>query len=720
MSSNFQENAKAYIEKGFAVLPLKERDKTPHKGYSWKENALCFEHLQNYSSVCNIGVILGERSGGLVDLDFDSPEAGLIGTILFADLPGFGRKSSPHAHKLAMCAGPGKTIQFQLPEDVVERLGFSKNVVLELRGEGGYTMVPGSTHPSGEKVTWNGPPPENIPMKDWKDMLRSAGLCAFLAVVLKVYPTQAGTRDEICLALAGALLRADIPPDEVDRYVEFIANKKGDEEAEKRRKASASKERLDNEEEVSGLPKLCDLLGLSDIQDRLHEWLYREKPVKNELDQRVAELNQQFFVVANEGGLCRVASFEDDIFEGKQVRKVLAIQSFSDFKNRFLNIQVVTGYRDDGTPMFQSLGRAWLEHPKRRQYEKIVFYPGDNVPKDMYNLWQGFAYEPAPGPVMRIVRHIWLVLAQRDLIAFRYIVRWAAWAVQNPEKPAEVALVFRGGKGTGKGTFARAIRNLFGQHGLQIFSSQHISGRFNGHLRDCVLLFADEAIAPQSREAESILKGMLTEPVLPIESKGRDIIQARNHLHVIMASNSDWVVPASGDERRFAVFDVSKEKVGDSAWFKDIHDELDNGGYEAMLYYLQNLDLGSWHPRGDIPNNAAINDQRIRSLNGCEALWFDWLDAGEVEVADVCGGELRISTVEFASLAGVSQTAAGRFLGEMGCQKDRKRRPSGYLLPSLSEAREHWNKSQFQMDWPMSEKWLNITKPPPPPPPPPF
>ncbi len=57
---------------------------------------------------------------------------------------------------------------------------------------------------------------------------------------------------------------------------------------------------------------------------------------------------------------------------------------------------------------------------------------------------------------------------------------------------------------------------------------------------------------------------LITEPVLPIEGKGRNVRFARNVVHLIVASNSNWVVPAGLDERRFCVIDVSDVRAQDS------------------------------------------------------------------------------------------------------------------------------------------------------------
>ena len=101
-------------------------------------------------------------------------------------------------------------------------------------------------------------------------------------------------------------------------------------------------------------------------------------------------------------------------------------------------------------------------------------------------------------------------------------------------------------------------------------------------------LFADEAYWAGDKKAESVLKGLITEPTLLIEQKGIDAVQWPNRLHVLMAANADWVVPASYDERRFAVFDVSNKYAQGAAseserrdYFDALFHEIENGGVEA-------------------------------------------------------------------------------------------------------------------------------------------
>ena len=71
---------------------------------------------------------------------------------------------------------------------------------------------------------------------------------------------------------------------------------------------------------------------------------------------------------------------------------------------------------------------------------------------------------------------------------FEYVIRWLAWAVQHPDERAEVSVVFKGGKGVGKGTLGNAMCRIFGQHAVHISNSK-IFDRLQRASSRCQLLF---------------------------------------------------------------------------------------------------------------------------------------------------------------------------------------------------------------------------------------
>ena len=60
-----------------------------------------------------------------------------------------------------------------------------------------------------------------------------------------------------------------------------------------------------------------------------------------------------------------------------------------------------------------NVAQYWLRHQKRRQYEGLVFAPGQETP-GYYNLWRGFAVEPKHGNCSLYLNHIRDVIASGD------------------------------------------------------------------------------------------------------------------------------------------------------------------------------------------------------------------------------------------------------------------------------------------------------------------
>jgi hypothetical protein len=201
--------------------------------------------------------------------------------------------------------------------------------------------------------------------------------------------------------------------------------------------------------------------------------------------------------------------------------------------------------------------------------------------------------------------------------------------VQIPWLPAEVAVVLRGEKGAGKGVLARWLCRLFGQHAMHLTNAEHLTGRFNGHLRDVVFVFADECFYAGDKRHESVLKGTITEELLLIEAKFQNPILARNMLHILMASNADYVVPASGKERRYFVRDVSDQRASDHSYFAAINRQMEQGGLAAMLHDLLQMDLSTFNHRA-VPGSAGLNEQKLHSLSSLQRWWLACLDRGFV------------------------------------------------------------------------------------------
>jgi hypothetical protein len=274
-------------------------------------------------------------------------------------------------------------------------------------------------------------------------------------------------------------------------------------------------------------------------------------------------------------------------------------------------------------------GQQFCDRPRTAAYRVEETEKRNGSPPDCWNLWSGFAVEPREGDWSLMHNHIFEVICSRNKEHFEYVLDWTAEMFQHPEKQGEVAKVVRGGKGVGKGIFFNYLRKAWGQHGIYISNAKHLVGNFNAHLRDCVFLFADEAFFAGDRQHESVLKGIVTDPVLAIEGKHMNVVNAPNMLHIGMASNSDWVVPASHDERRYFMLNASDHRVGQRAYFAAIVAQMNGGGLAAMIHAMLNRDISGFDVR-DVPQTEALAEQKKHSLDTLDRWWLTALERGFV------------------------------------------------------------------------------------------
>lgn len=333
---------------------------------------------------------------------------------------------------------------------------------------------------------------------------------------------------------------------------------------------------------------------------------------------RLEALNKQYLCLL-EGGKFKIMYQEPD--GNNEDRKVWVSVDRTSFETLLCNQSVerdMTGLSRNAQSTIP-LGEAWIKWPKRRDVKGVVFRPDSPIGEadGWLNLWNGFETTPDKNGSWDWMKELLFeVIADGKQEINDYIINWLAYMIQKPGVPAEACVVMRGGMGTGKGTFGNQIVKLVGQHAMSIGSSNLLTGRFNSHMKDLIFLFSDEATNPYERAAEGTLRHLITEPFLTIERKGVDVTRVRNILHVLMASNDKWVVPAGKEERRFMVTDVSDKWSGDAKGgekFEKLLAEMANGGLRRLMFDLMTRKLGSFHPR-KIPFTKALIDQKIRSL----------------------------------------------------------------------------------------------------------
>lgn len=262
--------ALAYLQRGWCPIPIPKGEKAP-RIREWQNLRLTAEGIpQRFNDNTNVGVLLGEPSGWLVDIDLDTPEALQIAE-RFLPRTGavFGRKSKPRSHWLYVCPD-ARTTRFE-----------HERTIAEIRSTGVQTIFPPSTHPSGEQVEWaSDGEPTYVDFATLKQAVAKLASCVLLA---QHYPAK-GTRQFASMALAGWLLRNGWSREETADFLQALCELAGDEEIRQRvAQIRNTAQKVEHDLPATGFPRLCEYYP-EDVLHKVAEWLElrteRETPPK--------------------------------------------------------------------------------------------------------------------------------------------------------------------------------------------------------------------------------------------------------------------------------------------------------------------------------------------------------------------------------------------------------------------------------------------------------
>lgn len=423
------------------------------------------------------------------------------------------------------------------------------------------------------------------------------------------------------------------------------------------------------------------------------------------------EMNEEYALVYADGSHFILHETTDQ--KGRPARRLL---SENTFKRRF-STRMVEG---EGRRKPISWAEMWLDWPGRREYAGLCFSPGKEAQNGYYNTWKGFAEKPveyalAPEQARkgfdRFMEHALQNVCQGDEKLFDWLMGYFAHLIQRPFERPLTTLVFRGKKGTGKNALIDRIGRLLGrEHYLVAHNKRYLTSNFNGHMEACLCLVLDEAFWSGEKEAEGVLKGLTTASEILVERKGHEPFMADNLARLVVIGNENWLVPASDDERRYAVFDMGTGRMQQNEYFEEMRIWMDDhGGGEILLDYLQHRACADI---SRAPATQGLYDQKVASQDPFADWWMDCLTEGRIigsdfgeswqqdvpkdSVREAFGRHVRERNLRIRM---PSKCAFSQMLKRISpaTELDQKKRDGErtfyiFRLPELKEARKEWDK----------------------------
>lgn len=158
MGDELSKAAEKYAKLGLAVFPVLPRSKKPATKHGLKDATTDISTIRegwHRNPMFNIGMATGAASGGVVVIDIDvDPDSGKDG---FEYLNKWEREHGELPETVTSITGRGGRHMFYRVRDKVTNTT-NEDYGIDLRGDGGYVMMPPSIHPNGTTYQWENDP----------------------------------------------------------------------------------------------------------------------------------------------------------------------------------------------------------------------------------------------------------------------------------------------------------------------------------------------------------------------------------------------------------------------------------------------------------------------------------------------------------------------------------------------------------------------------------
>lgn len=626
-----------YHRRGLRAIPVRFRGKAPVQN-EWQNQALDEAGIRdNFGGVPrNVGVVLGEASSDLVDVDDDCPEAVALGDELLPQTGAvFGRASKPRSHRLYYAPG-ASSIEFKDTDGTV---------LLELRANGGQTVLPPSVHVSGEVIGWDHggemPEPSRVDAEGLERACRERATAALVARHLPAIKNErtgeGGGRHDFALALVGYLLRR-LDEETVSRIVHAAWDAAGGATGEAHRDLDGivedTAEKLEAGEEVRGGPTLSE-----EYEEKLPKtiakyWGWKktgrggdigngDKPTDDEFMVRWASQNPGH--AYGLGGWMRYEKEAPGIWTPvqdyeveRQILEVLVAAKHEDVKPTAALLRSVGTL---ASIMTAEPDEAWDADPDVLVCENGTLHvpTGELRPHDPgYHATSGvpFGYEPgAAAPTWgRFLGDL------VDAETAHFLQEFSGYALTT-DVSHEIALWLTGPPGGGRSTYIAGMEAMLGEKvGVLGLGEIERSQFALADVPDKTLLTATEQPAGFLK-ASYVLNALISGDKLRVEKKYKDAFHVHPRAKILWAMNDLPRVPSANDGlfRRVKVVEI--EPIPEAERDPEVKEKIKLEGAGILNWALEGLDRLRQRGRFEVPEVVKDATARWRELNDVPAMF---------------------------------------------------------------------------------------------------
>jgi hypothetical protein len=285
---------------------------------------------------------------------------------------------------------------------------------------------------------------------------------------------------------------------------------------------------------------------------------------------------------------------------------------------------------------------AWdfyKKYHKLFSYDYIAF---DNEDPRAFSYFRGYKYNLVEKVDMKLIQpfldHVKEVICYNDVDLDKYMNRYFAKIIRNPDCKLEIALVILGDERTGKNVFTDVWCELLSRYSNPNADMQHITGNFNACIEGMKLMVVNELTDANSNKwlNSDILKKLISDKKFQCRDLYASARIADNRCHFIFVSNNMFCLRISTSDNRYCVTKVSDKRRGDHDYFEKLCNGFTKEFYDHLFtYYYRDVDLNGFNHR-----NIPITEAKKDIVDASKSSYELFLEARYDKIVDISGPDL--------------------------------------------------------------------------------
>jgi hypothetical protein len=131
----------------------------------------------------------------------------------------------------------------------------------------------------------------------------------------------------------------------------------------------------------------------------------------------------------------------------------------------------------------------------------------------------------------------------------------------------------------------------------------------------------EEAIWAGNKQEMSELNELITGDTMSIQTRFKSTKQSQSYMRFLLNANpgdgtKNWVIPATFDERRYSALYISEAQMNRKMeYFDPIDEELESGGYEALMYFLKHFPIEKYNLNKGLQTQALMDQMNKTAMS---------------------------------------------------------------------------------------------------------